>query len=465
MHKELIRLLEPGKKVFFIGIGGIGMSGLARLLLAKGFGVTGSDVKRTKITSKLEAEGIPVFIGHEGTFESRPDLAIYSSAITKSNIDFQKLETLGIPIFHRAQVLSFIMNRVISLAITGAHGKTTSSSMASFLISQAGLKPSCLVGGEILNFGSNVLIGDPNLIISEVDESDRSQLYFSPDFALITNLDAEHLDVYRDLEDIKSSFRIFIDQVKTTGSFVYCLDDPNLKEIASDSQRSGVSYGFSESADFHPKDIHLDGFRSTYVLYEKGRQVEQIHLSIPGVHNILNSLGVIALLRTFGLEYSRFLKFLPNFKGAGRRMEVKLNRPDLLIIDDYAHHPTEIKATLQAIKGLGRKVTVVFQPHRFSRTAHLVHDFGPAFEHADRVLLTDIYSAGEQNPNQIQASVIYDVIKKTGHPEVSVVSRGQIVDFLLSHFEGEQTVAFLGAGDIGEVADEFASRFENVYSH
>ncbi len=465
MHKELIRLLEPGKKVFFIGIGGVGMSGLARLLAAKGLEVSGSDAKRTKTTLKLEAEGISVFIGHEALFQVRPDLAVYSSAITKNNADYQKIETLGIPIFHRAQVLSFLMNQVISLVITGAHGKTTSSSMASFLMTQAGLKPSCLVGGEIVNFGSNVLIGDPHLFIAEVDESDRSQLNFCPDFALITNLDAEHLDVYRDIHDIKNSFRTFIDQVKTTGSFVYCIDDLNLKELASDSQRAGVSYGFSDSADFYPKGIHLDGFHSSYTLFERGKQVEQVHLNVPGMHNILNSLGVIALLRTFRLEYEKFLKFLPDFKGVGRRLEVKLNRPDLLIIDDYAHHPTEIKATLKTIKGLGRKVTVIFQPHRYSRTLHLANDFGPVFEHADRVLLTDIYAAGEQNPNQVQVSVIYDAVKKIGHPDVRVVSRDQIIDFLLSHHEGEQTVAFLGAGDIGEIADEFASRFENVYSH
>lgn len=465
MQKELIRLLEPGKKIFFVGIGGIGMSGLARLLAARGFEVSGSDVKRTKTTSKLESEGVTVLIGQEGSFEIRPDLGVYSSAIAKNNPDFQKLESLGIPLFHRAEVLSFFMNQVISLAITGAHGKTTSSSMASFLMTQAGLKPSCLVGGNIVNFGSNVLIGDPHLFVAEVDESDRSQLFFSPDFALITNLDTEHLDVYQDLDDIKNSFRTFIDQVKTTGSLVYCMDDPNLKELASDSQRGGVSFGLSESADFHPKDIQLNGFQSSYTLFEKGQQVEQIHLHIPGMHNVLNSLGVIALLRTFGLGYERFLKFLPEFKGAGRRLEVKLNRPDLLVLDDYAHHPTEVKATIEAIKGLGRKVTVVFQPHRFSRTVHLAGDFGPVFKHADRVLLTDIYAAGEQNPSQVQVSVIYDAVKKMGHSNVHMVSRDHIIDFLLSHLEGEQTVAFLGAGDIGEIADEFASRFENVYSH
>lgn len=465
MQKELIRLLEPGKKVFLIGIGGVGMSGLARLLAAKGLEVSGSDLKRTKTASKLEAEGISVFIGHEGSFESRPDLAVYSSAIAKSNVDYQKLETLGVPLFHRADVLSFIMNQVISLAITGAHGKTTSSSMVSFLMTQAGLKPSCLVGGEILNFGSNVLIGDPHLYVAEVDESDKSQLCFSPDLTLITNLDAEHLDVYRDLEDIKNSFRSFIDRIKTTGSFVYCVDDPNLKEIASDAQRGGVSYGFSEAADFYPKDIHLNGFHSSYTLYEKGKPVGPVHLSIPGLHNVLNSVGVIALLRTFRLEYAQFLKFLPDFKGASRRFEVKLNRPELLIIDDYAHHPTEIKATVQTLKALGKKVTVVFQPHRFSRTLHLAKDFGPVFEHADRVLLTDIYGAGEPNPNQVHVNVIYEAVKKCGHPDVRIVSRDQIIDFLVSHQEGDQTVAFLGAGDIGEVADEFAGRFETAYSH
>ena len=465
MQKELIRLLEPGKKIFFLGIGGVGMSGLARLLAARGLEVSGSDTKRTKTISKLESEGISVLIGQDGLFENRPDLAVYSSAIGKNNPDYQKVESLGIPLFHRAEVLSFLMNQVISLAITGAHGKTTSSSMASFLMTQAGLKPSCLVGGDIVNYGSNVLIGDPHLFVAEVDESDRSQLYYSPDFALVTNLDTEHLDVYKDLDDIKSSFKTFIEQVKTTGSLIYCLDDQNLKELAADSLRGGISYGLSEAADFHPKDIHLEGFHSSYTLFEKGKQIEQIHLNIPGLHNVLNSLGVIALLRTFGVEYERFLKFLPEFKGAGRRMEVKLNRPELLIIDDYAHHPTEIKATISALKGLGKKVTVVFQPHRFSRTVHLAQEFGPVFEHADRVLLTDIYSAGEQNPNQVQVSVIYDAVKKMKHPDVHMVSRDHIIDFLQSHLEGEQTVAFLGAGDIGEIADEFAGRFENAYSH
>lgn len=465
MRKELVHLLKPGRKVFFIGIGGVGMSGLARLLQSRNLRVSGVDAKRNKTTQKLESEGISISIGHDVQFQDCPDFTVFSSAIAKNNPDYIKLDSLGIPIFHRAEVLSFLMNQAISIAITGAHGKTTSSSLTSYLMTRAGLRPSCLVGGEILNFGSNVVLGDKHLFVAEVDESDKSQLYFSPDFALITNLDAEHLDVYKDLDDIKNSFRLFIDHIKTTGSFTYCYDDGNLREIASEAQRNGLSYGFSEEADFYPKDIILDGYKSSYTLYEKGAVVERIQLSIPGMHNVLNSTGVIALLKSFGLEYDQFLRFIPEFKGTGRRLEIKLNRPDLIVIDDYAHHPTEIRATIQAMKAMGKKITVVFQPHRISRTVHLAHEFGSVFEQADHVLLTDIYTAGESNPNLVRVNVIYDAVKRSGHPQVEMISRSEIIDYLVSHHEGKEIVAFLGAGDIGEVANEFAGRFENVYSH
>ena len=465
MRKELIRLLEPGKKAFFIGIGGVGMSGLARILAARGLEVSGSDVKRTKNVAKLEAEGIRVSIGHNMSFEERPDCVIFSSAISKSNPDYKQAETLGIPLYHRAEVLSFLMNQVISLAVTGAHGKTTSSAFASFLMTQAGFKPSCLVGGEILNYGSNAIIGNPHLFVAEVDESDRSQLHFSPDLALITNLDAEHLDVYKDIHDIKDSFRRFIHQVKTTGKIIYCWEDPHLREIVSETPANTVSYGFGSESDFRAEEICLEGFSSRYVLFEHGKKMDEVLLKIPGMHNVLNSLGVIALLRSFGARCDQFLKFTSEFRGAARRFEVKLNRPDLLVIDDYAHHPTEVSATLKAVRNMGRKTTAVFQPHRFSRTFHLAKAFSRAFESADRVLLTDIYSAGEENPDQVSVNLIYDEVKKGGHPDVQVVGRHSIIDFLISRHEGEETVAFLGAGDIGEVADEFAGRFEDAYTH
>ena len=465
MRKELIRLIERGKKVFLIGIGGVGMSGLARILASRGLDVSGSDVKRNRTVAKLEEEGIRVVLGHETSFAERPDGVIFSSAISKTNPDFKKAEVLGIPVYHRAEVLSFLMNQVISLAITGAHGKTTSAAMAGFLMTQAGLHPSCFVGGEILNYGSNVIIGDPHLFVAEVDESDRSQLHFSPDFALITNLDAEHLDVYQDLVDIKNSFRAFIDQIKSTGKVTYCFDNPHLREVASEVSVGAVSYGLTSASDFYAQDVVLNGLHSTYVLIERGSKIDKVDLCIPGLHNVLNSLGVIALLRSFGLRYDQFLKYLPDFRGVGRRLEVKLNRQDLLIVDDYAHHPTEVNATLRAVRGFGKKTTAVFQPHRFSRTVHLANEFSQAFDAADRVLLTDIYSAGEENPDQVNVSLIYEAVKKGGHPDVQMIRRDDIIDYLMSHREGDETVAFLGAGDIGEIADEFASRFESAYSH
>ncbi|MBI4367766.1 MAG: UDP-N-acetylmuramate--L-alanine ligase [Candidatus Omnitrophica bacterium] len=465
MRKELIRLLERGKKVFLIGIGGVGMSALARILASRGLDVSGSDAKKSRQTLQLEAEGIPVFLGHAASFVERPDFVIYSSAIANDNPDFQKVKSLVIPLYHRAEVLSFLTNQVISLAVTGAHGKTTSAAMTSFLMTEAGLKPSCLVGGEILNYGSNVILGDPHLFVSEVDESDRSQLYFSPDFALITNLDAEHLDIYKDITDIKDSFQKFIEQIKETGHVTFCQDDPHLREIASKASVSASSFGLTQEADFSVKDAVLEGWRSQYVLMERGKEIDQVRLSIPGLHNISNSLGVIALLRSFGLNYDQFLKLIPNFRGASRRLEIKLNQKDLMVIDDYAHHPTEVLATLKAVRGFGKKTTAVFQPHRFSRTAHLADGFANVFSAADRVLLTDIYGAGEKNPNQIGVDLIFEAVKKSGHSNVRMIHREQIVDFMMAHRDGAEVVVFLGAGDIGEIADEFASRFENAYTH
>ncbi|MBI4358684.1 MAG: UDP-N-acetylmuramate--L-alanine ligase [Candidatus Omnitrophica bacterium] len=465
MPAGLESLVDRGKKVFLVGIGGVGMSALARLLASRGLLVSGSDAKKNRMLSKLEEEGISVRIGHGHSFQERPDWVIFSSAISKKNPDLEQTKALGIPIFHRAEVLSFLMNRVISLAITGAHGKTTSAACASFLATEAGLRPTCLVGGEILNYGSNILIADPHLFVAEVDESDRSQLCFTPDFALITNLDAEHLDVYRDITDIKSTFRQFVDQVKTTGRTIYCLDDPHLKNVLSESGSSSTSYGFREDADFSAKTMVCEGFGSRYDLFEKGKRIEEVRLRIPGPHNVLNSLGVIALLRSFGLRYDQFLRFLAEFRGAGRRLEVKLNRQDLLVIDDYAHHPTEIGASLQAIRKPGRRTTVVFQPHRFSRTFHLVDEFSQVFHSADRVLLTEIYSAGEENVNHVDVHWIYEAVKRSGHRDVHVIRRSEVIDFLMAHRQGDETIAFLGAGDIGEIADEFANRFENVYSH
>jgi len=465
VREELIALLQPGKRAFLVGIGGIGMSGLARIMKERGMAVSGSDAKRSRIIDKLEAEGIPVEIGHRGNFEHAPDFVAFSSAIHESNPDLVAARAMGVPLFHRAEVLAQIINRAISIAVTGTHGKTTCSALASFLLCEAGLRPSCIVGGEILNYHSNVVIGNPHFYVAEIDESDRSHLHFSPDIALITSLEAEHLDHYGSLDDLKEAFRSFIRQMETTGQVVYCLDGRHIREVMSTSQLRSVSYGLSPGADFCVTEVAFQGFSSSYTLHERGKRIDTVEIRMPGLHNIVNSLGVIAVLRSFGLGYERILPRMASFRGVGRRLEVKLDRPELLVVDDYAHHPSEVKAGLSAIGGLRKRMTAVFQPHRFSRTEFLANEFSHVFADAERVLLTEIYGAGEKNVGEIGVNLIYDAVKKSGHQDVQIVRRDRVIDYLCSRMGEEETVAFMGAGDIGEVADEFAGRFESSYSH
>lgn len=466
MRKDLSEFLVPGKKVFFIGVGGVGMSALAQILKSRGLEVAGSDAKASKMTCRLQEAGIKVFIGHQAVNVDGMDLIVNSSAITRENPEMLRAEEFKIPVFHRAEVLSYLMNNAISIAVTGTHGKTTCSAFVSFLVRAAGYKPSCLVGGDIRNFKSNVVVGDSHLFVAEVDESDRSQLFYEPDFALLTNLEAEHLDIYKDLADLKQSFREFVYQVKKTGSVVYCMDDPNLKEIVSQvgDAASTVSYGFSPTADYTAKDVVLNGFSSTYTLVEQGKTIGEVNLSIPGRHNVLNSLGVIAVLRRFGLGFDQMIPHLREFNGAGRRLEIKLKRDGLVVIDDYAHHPTEVRASLEAIRELGMFTTAVFQPHRFSRTLFLAKDFSSAFRYADRVIITDIYSAGEKNSNQVAGDLIYQAVKSSGHPDVQLVHRPDVIQYLTQHRMDNEAIAFLGAGDISELAEEFSGFYQTASS-
>ncbi len=464
MSKDLRDFLVTGRRVFFVGIGGMGMSALAQALKARGLDVSGSDEKKTKMTQRLTDAGIRIRIGHLADHVERADFIVRSSAISRENPELIRAQELGIPVFHRAEVLSFLMNHAISIAVTGTHGKTTCAAFASFLFRTAGYRPTCLVGGDIRNFNSNVLLGDSHLLIAEVDESDRSQLFYEPDFALLTNLEAEHLDIYKDIADLKQSFREFVYQVKKTGTIVYCSDDPYLSEIIGQAGEgiSAVSYGFNPSAVYSAKDLILNGFSSVYTLLENGKAVGEVNLNIPGRHNILNSLGVIALAKKFGIEDEKIMPNLAGFLGASRRLEIKLKRNDLVVIDDYAHHPTEVRASLEAIRELGMFTTAVFQPHRYSRTMSLAKEFSTAFRYADRVLITDIYGAGENNPNHVENNLIYQAVKSIGHPDVQMIAKSDLVEYLIRNRTDREVVAFLGAGDISEVAEEFVQASQSV---
>lgn len=436
------------------------MSGLAKLLKNLGFFVAGSDARMSRETQELESMGISVHMGHEMNHIHNHDLVIYSSAVTQSNPERREALLRSVPIFHRSDLLAMLMNQAISIGIAGTHGKTTTTAFASFIFNRAGIKPSCLVGGRMINFNSNVLVGDSHLFLAEVDESDRTHLKYQPDYAVVTNLEEDHLDTYQNFENLKQSFKEYISNIKSTGHLIYCGHDEQLREI-SDCAGKRISYGLSKQFDFGAEEIQMHGFSSQYKLFEKGKPIQKVQLSVPGKHNVLNSLAAIAVAKSFGLSYKSFIDSTAQFRGVGRRLEIKLQTEKLTVIDDYAHHPTEIEASLQAIRTLGKHTTVVFQPHRYSRTRYLQESFSKSFHQADRVILTDIYSAGEENLDGVDVRDLYGLLKEK-HPNVSLVSKKQIVEQLISEESTEGVVAFLGAGDITEVASEFAARFNHT---
>lgn len=456
-------LIDRSRHAYFIGIGGVGMSALARVLRHRGLRVSGSDSKETYTTRELVKNGIPVAIGQKEVGFKDADLIVYSSAIRADHIELQAARALGKKIFHRAEILSSLLNRAkTSIAITGTHGKTTTSSMVSFILTELGREPTCLVGGEVVNLGTNTVLGNSDLWVSEVDESDKTHELYAPNYAIVTNLEEDHMDHYPSLEDLKSSFRRFLSHTRNPGLVVYSDDDSVLKELVLESRRPQINFGFSPSADFSARNIQLAEYGSEFDLYEYGFFSARVKLSVPGMHNIANALAAISVLLQLGLDLDSFHPHLLKFRGARRRLEMKWSSKECTVIDDYAHHPTEVRASIHALKRLGKPLTVVFQPHRFSRTRYFFKQFGQAFGEADEVILTDIYGAGEANTENITVQCIYDEAIASGHPLVRILEKHKILEYLLNPSHRSGVVAFLGAGDIGELADEFANRFKDL---
>ena len=448
-------LLAGKKHIHFIGVAGIGMSGLAKAVKSFGYFVSGSDMKEGHSLQELRKRGILIFTSHDEKNIKDADLVVYSSAIRENNPEFAAAKAQGITLVRRAQLLAHFMNQGKSIAILGTHGKTTTSSMVSHLLSMLDLHPTCFVGGEMINFQDNVILGEKNWIVGEIDESDGTHLLFSPSHVILTNLELDHADYYTDLDDVKAKFSKFLDNLSPDSTVVYSADCPNLSQVIKDKKVRKISYGLTVPADFSTTDIRFDGLTLSYELVHESKRLGTVRLSIPGCHNILNSLGAIALLYNMGLPLEGILMHLPKFLGARRRLERKWDEPGLLVVDDYAHHPTEVAASLKALKASGRKVTCIFQPHRYSRAVSLAKTFGPSFVSADRVLLTEIYSAGETNTMGIDSSIIYNAVTDTGHPDIHRIAKEEVIDYLLNHLEPNEIIAFLGAGDITEVADRF----------
>jgi len=447
------------KHYHLIGIGGIGMSGIARLLLHSGAIVSGSDLKEARTTQALKDSGAQVFIGHSAqNLKRTADCVIYSSAVTEDNPEIQEAKRRGIPLFKRAQALAELMRDKTVITVTGSHGKTTTASLVSCLLLEAGLLPTVAIGGILKNIDTNARLGNGKFFVAEADESDGSFLYYKPRYSIVTNVDREHLDYYKDFQKELDAFRHFIFRTEEGGCVFCCSDDANLKKMLSGYKNKYVLFGLDKNADIYPQNLEFKGLSSSFDCFWRDKFIERFSLALGGRHNISNALSVIALGLELGINLAQIKKALAEYKGALRRLEVKFSGRGILLVDDYAHHPTEIKATLLAAKNLkAKRIIAVFQPHRFSRTKLLLEEFSRSFDLADCLVLTDIYAASEPALEGVNARCIYERIKEyTPGKEVYFLPKEQLAGFLLEQARPGDLILTLGAGDIAKVSDALA---------
>ncbi len=448
------------KHYHFLGIGGIGMSGIAHLFLKKGYRISGCDVKETKIIHDLRASGVEVFIGHSPEHLTGVDVAVYSSAINPSNPEMEAAVRKGIPMVKRAQALAELMQDQVAITVAGSHGKTTTTSLVSYLLIQAGLSPTAAIGGILKNIGQQSYRGGGRFFVAEADESDGSFLYYRPRYSIITNIDCEHLDYYRNFENAIQAFREFIDKTALDGCVFYCDDDTPLKGIMRDYRGRAISFGLTAQATIHADNIVIQGLHSAFDCYYEKKHVATFSLALGGRHNISNALSVIALGLELGIETKYMQQALSTYEGAGRRIEVKYCDDRYCFIDDYAHHPTEIRATLQALRHLGkRRVVAVFQPHRYSRTRLLLEEFGKCFDGADYIIVTDIYPASEQPLEGVTGEAVCEkIVQFAQKKQVKYLPKEQLVDQILRVIQPDDLVVTLGAGDIYKINEELVER-------
>lgn len=445
------------QKVHFIGIGGAGMSALAHILLAQGAAVSGSDLAESAATHRLRALGARIYTGHRASnLESEaPDLVVVSSAVPAVNPEVAAARAREIPIVARGEMLARLMNPRVGIAVAGTHGKTTTTSMIALALERAGLDPTVAIGGDLADIGGNAKLGRGPHFVAEADESDRSFLHLRPHIAVVTNIEADHLENYGSTEAIVDAFRDFVAQVPAGGLAVLCRDDRNAMSLAP-PPCPWVTYGLSGPADYTVQDVRLDGMGSRAVVVERGTVLGELELAVPGVHNILNALAAIAVGRHIGIGFAELAKALAGFHGAKRRFEVLGEERGILVVDDYAHHPTEIRATLAAARQLGRRVVAVFQPHRYTRTRFLGDELAHSFADADCLVLTDIYAAAERPIPGVTIDRVFAATREAAGDKVSLVrDKEAIPGYLLATTRPGDLVITLGAGDVRRAGEQF----------
>lgn len=445
--------------IHFVGIGGIGMSGIAEVLANLGFRVSGTDLKSSGVTERLEELGIEVTEGHRAENVGDAHVVVRSTAVKDDNPEIIEARRLSIPVIPRAEMLAELMRlKTQTVAVAGSHGKTTTTSMVATVLGYAGLDPTFVVGGVVGAYRSNARLGKSDLMVVEADESDRSFLMLTPTIAVVTNIDREHMDYYKDMTDVRKCFEDFVNKVPFYGAAILCLDDPHVQAVIPHVERRRVTYGLSAQADVSAHGIRFDeGFGSSFMVWRGSEVIGEVNLRVPGLHNVYNSLAAICVGLELEIPFETIASALTEFLGAERRFQRKGEEAGVLVVDDYGHHPTEIKATLAAAKigSAGRRIVVLFQPHRYSRTHDLMEEFARSFNNADMLFVSDIYAASEDPIEGVTADTLTEAIKSYGHKNAHYVGPlDSAVETLREQVRAGDLVITLGAGTITRVGDQ-----------
>ncbi len=447
--------------VHFVGLGGSGMSGIAEVLLNLGYRVSGSDLKLSPVTERLTALGARVREGHAAEHLGDAHVVVTSTAVRPDNPEVLEARRRGIPVIPRAEMLAELMRLKYGVAVAGSHGKTTTTSMVALVLDRGGLDPTVVVGGRLNVLGSGARLGRGDFMVVEADESDRSFLKLDPTVAVVTNIDREHLDTYRDLADVQEAFVSFVNKVPFYGAAVLCLDDGPVQDVLPRVERRVITYGQSPQAQLQARDVRLLPEGSSYQVVRAGEALGTLELRVPGLHNVLNALAAVAVGLDLEVPFELVREALLQFTGVDRRFQVRGEQGGVLVIDDYGHHPSEIRATLEALRGRagGRRTVVLFQPHRYTRTQHLWDDFCRAFHQADVLLLCDIYPAAEEPIEGVTAEALARAIAERGHRHAAWAGGLQAAtERLCAEARPGDVVLTLGAGSVWHAGDELLRR-------
>ncbi|GAC1599998.1 MAG: UDP-N-acetylmuramate--L-alanine ligase [Polyangiales bacterium] len=450
------------RHVHFVGAGGIGMSGLAEILRSLDFDVSGSDLKPSDVTRRLQSLGVVVHIGHRAEHVKGTDVVVISSAVKNDNPEVLEARTRQIPVIARAEMLAELMRLKHGVAIAGSHGKTTTTSLVSAVLRAAGLDPTVVVGGKVNALGSNARLGQGDILVAEADESDGSFLRLTPTIAVVTNIDPEHLDHYGTFDALKAAFVAFVERIPFYGLGVLCLDHPHVQAILPQVQRRHVTYGLSAQADYRATHATFSGLETKFEVFRRNERLGDFVVRMPGAHNVLNTLAAIAVADELEVPLDVVRSALASFSGVQRRFTIVGEAFGVTVVDDYGHHPAEIEATLEAARqAFDRRIVVAVQPHRYSRTQALQGEFARAFNRADVVIITEIYAAGEEPIQGVSGSALAESVRAHGHHDVSFVpTREGVTDALTSIVRPSDLVICLGAGDINKCTGELLERLK-----